>query len=158
MRIRKVRAADLPRLVELYLEAYRGLEEYAEPTPEAAADYLRWLHESCPEGFWVAEVNGQPAGFIAADPDWRGRGREERALEIHEIVVAPDFRGRGIGRALMERALELGRRRGRREAALWVGEGNRTARDWYRKLGFEEVGRFGKWIRMRRPLPPGDDL
>jgi hypothetical protein len=34
-----------------------------------------------------------------------------------------------------------------------VGEGNEKARAWYRRLGFEEVGKgWGIWVRMIKPL------
>ncbi|HHE48163.1 MAG TPA: GNAT family N-acetyltransferase, partial [Candidatus Acetothermia bacterium] len=93
---------------------------------------------------------GRPVGFVASDPSWRDRRGE--VLEIHEVVVDPDFRGRGIAKALMEKAFQLGRARGRKVAKLWVGEGNAQARAWYRRLGFREEGRWGEWIRMCRPL------
>ncbi|HAF71270.1 TPA: N-acetyltransferase [Candidatus Acetothermia bacterium] len=150
VRVRRVRAEELPGLLPLYMRAYQGLERYGESTEEEGIGYLRWLHYNSPEGFLVAEVSGRVVGFLACDPDWRARQR--KVLEIHEVVVAPEFRGRGIGRALMEEAFRLGRARGREVASLWVGEGNVQARAWYRKLGFKEEGRWGEWIRMCRPL------
>ena len=154
--IRKVREGVLEELARLYMRAYRGLERYGEPTLEEGAAYLGWLFSSCPEGFLVAELEGRPVGFLVCCPDWRPGGTGEPVLEIHELVVDPDFRGRGIARALMEEALRLGRARGRRQAFLWVGEGNRPARKWYWRLGFREVGRWGEWIRMRRRLDEGN--
>ncbi len=154
MVIRQGRQEELSELARLYLRAYRGLEEYGEPDLQAAENYLGWLFSTCPEGFLVVEVGKKPAGFLACCPDWRPGGGRERVLEIHELVVDPDFRGQGLARALLERAFELGRARGRKKACLWVGEGNRQARELYRRLGFQEQGRWGKWIRMVRGLPP----
>ncbi len=151
IRIRPVRGEELDELARLYMRAYRGLERYGEPSQEEAEAYLGWLYTGCPEGFLVAELDGKPVGFVAANPSWQSRDRGE-VLEVHELVVAPEFRGRGIARALMEEALRLGRARGRKWACLWVGEGNTVARGWYERLGFREVGRWGDWIRMRRPL------
>lgn len=160
-RIRRVREEELEELARLYMRAYRGLERYGEPSQEEAQAYLGWLFSACPEGFLVAEADGKPVGFIALCPDWRPGGEGEPVLEIHEIAVDPAWRGKGVARRLMEEAFRLGRARGRRWASLWVGEGNARAREWYRKLGFEEVGKWGEWIRMRRPLipdEPGQDL
>ena len=151
IRIRPVRAEELDELALLYMRAYRDLERYGEPSQEEAEAYLGWLYTGCPEGFLVAELTGRPVGFVAADPGWRSRNQGE-VLELHELLVDPKFRGQGIARALMEEALRLGRARGRKWACLWVGEGNTVARRWYERLGFREVGRWGEWIRMRRPL------
>lgn len=149
--IRRVKPDELDELVEVYLRAYRGLEEYAERTPEDAGDYLEWLYGTCPEGFFVAEVDGRKVGFVACNPHWKG-GHGDSTCEIHEIAVLPEWQGMGIGRRLMEKALELGRRHGCPTATLWVGRGNERALSWYRKMGFEPVGSWGRWIRMRRPL------
>ena len=150
VRIRKVREGELEELARLYMRAYQGLERYGEPSEEEAIAYLRWLYANCREGFFVVELFGRPVGFVASNPSWRDRRGE--VLEIHEVVVDPDFRGRGIAKALMEKAFQLGRARGRKVAKLWVGEGNAQARAWYRRLGFREEGRWGEWIRMCRPL------
>lgn len=143
---------DIPALVDLLLAAYQGLEEYGEEGPAEARHYLKWLRRTCKEGFLVAEVEGRPVGFIAACPDWKD-WELGRVLEIHEIVVAPAWQGKGVGRALMEEAYALGRAYGMALAALWVGERNYKARQWYAKLGFREIGRWGDWIRMFRPIP-----
>ena len=149
--IRRVKEEELGELARLYMRAYQGLERYGEPSEEEAAAYLSWLYHSCPEGFLVAELEERPVGFIAADPDWRTRNQGE-VLEVHELVVDPGVRGKGIARTLMAEAFRLGRTQGRRWASLWVGEGNTAARRWYERLGFREAGRWGEWIRMRRPL------
>jgi ribosomal protein S18 acetylase RimI-like enzyme len=152
LRIRKVHKDELGKLIPLYLDAYRGLEEYAEHGSHDTLDYLQWLYATCPEGFFVAELDGEVVGFVACNPRWRGPN-DAPTCEVHEIVVSPRWRGRGIGRRLMERALALGEKRHCPTATLWVGVGNRKAREWYEKLGFEVVGSWGRWLRMRRPLP-----
>jgi ribosomal protein S18 acetylase RimI-like enzyme len=149
--IRNVRKDELEKLVPLYVEAYRGLEEYAERGHDNVVDYLEWLYYTCPEGFFAAEVNGEIVGFLACNPRWRGPN-DHPTCEIHEIVVSPKWQRRGIGRRLMETALALGERRGCPTASLWVGVGNERARKWYEKFGFEVVGSWGRWLRMRKAL------
>ena len=61
--------------------------------------------------------------------------------ELGNIAVAPEARGAGVGRALLEAALERVRLRGVRECFLEVRESNRRAQDLYRRGGFETVGR-----------------
>ena len=63
--------------------------------------------------------------------------------EIHlmSIAVAPERRERGFGEEMLVNVLKTGRARGAARAILEVREGNETARRFYRKHGFCEIGR-----------------
>ncbi|RME84973.1 MAG: GNAT family N-acetyltransferase [Caldilineae bacterium] len=83
---------------------------------------------------------------------------------IANVAVHPDFRGRGIARALMEATLARIGELGGRWAMLQVRANNEIARSLYRHLGFEELVTE---IRLRcyslprlptTPLPPGWSL
>lgn len=152
MTVRAGRLEDIEELAQLLMRAYQGLEEYGEESLDEAKRYLKWLRRTCKEGFLVAEVEGRAAGFIAACPDWKD-WELGTVLEIHEIVVAPEWQGKGIGKSLLEHGYSLGRAHGRKLAALWVGMGNAKARLWYAKLGFREIGRWGEWVRMVCTIP-----
>ena len=58
------------------------------------------------------------------------------------MMVDERYRGRGIGRALIERALAWGRERGVRALHLLVFPHNGAAIALYRAVGFEEIERF----------------
>jgi ribosomal-protein-alanine N-acetyltransferase len=62
--------------------------------------------------------------------------------EIHVLNVgtAPEARRRGVGRALMEEAVAVGRRKGARLSTLEVRRSNLPAIALYRSLGYREVG------------------
>ena len=134
------------KLVEVYSRAYRGLEEYAYRRPSDIKGYLNWLYRTDPEGFLVAEEEGQVLGFVASCRNWWDRDLGPLG-EIHELVVVPERQGEGIGSTLLEWALEF---RGREHDVfgLWVGEGNERAKAFYMGHGFKPVGKMGKWIRM----------
>jgi ribosomal protein S18 acetylase RimI-like enzyme len=55
---------------------------------------------------------------------------------LAELYVAPDRRGAGLGRALMETAIEVARRRGADGMDLGTGEQDVAARALYESLGF----------------------
>jgi ribosomal protein S18 acetylase RimI-like enzyme len=55
---------------------------------------------------------------------------------LEELYVVPDRRGQGLGRALLEAAIELARREGATHMDLGTGEDDVAARALYESLGF----------------------
>ncbi len=84
--------------------------------------------------FGVAVVNARPVGYavlqVSVDEGY-----------LCNIVVHPHFRAIGLGRALLEWALDEGMKRGVTRVLLEVRESNQTARSLYSSAGFREVGR-----------------
>ena len=73
-------------------------------------DYLRQklheaLHDSDVRVSLVAERNGVPVGFIMARVDLGEFGRIESTAVMDTLGVDPDYRGQGIGRALLSQLL-----------------------------------------------------
>jgi RimJ/RimL family protein N-acetyltransferase len=63
------------------------------------------------------------------------------------MMVARDWRGRGVGGALLSAAIEWGRERGLHKLSLGVFVHNAAAIGLYRKFGFAEEGRRIKHYR-----------
>jgi ribosomal protein S18 acetylase RimI-like enzyme len=63
------------------------------------------LHESDVRVSLVAEMDGGPVGFIMARVDFGEFGTFESAAVLDTIGVDPDYRKRGIGRALLSQLL-----------------------------------------------------
>ncbi|UFN47833.1 GNAT family N-acetyltransferase [Roseomonas sp. OT10] len=57
-------------------------------------------------------------------------------LNIHDVIVAPAFRGRGLAGRMLAEAERLARERGCCKLTLEVLEGNAAARAAYARLGF----------------------
>lgn len=57
-------------------------------------------------------------------------------LQLYNVAVHPAWRGRGLGRWMMEMVLERGRRQGAQTVLLEVRKGNQAARRLYESLGF----------------------
>lgn len=75
------------------------------------------------------------AGFVTVSyAPWN------RRLVIEDIEVAPEHRGRGVGRALMGMAVEYARERGAGHIWLEVTNVNAPAIHAYRKMGFAFCG------------------
>ncbi|HXF68594.1 MAG TPA: GNAT family N-acetyltransferase [Thermoflexus sp.] len=138
-------------LVDLYLRAYQPLGDYYYRHRSEVKAYLKWLRHRDPNGSFIAYDGNRPVGFIATDSRWN----HGTVGAIHELVVDPEYQGRGLGRALLLRGMAYLRSQGCRVCELWVGERNTRARAIYQAMGFQENGRWGKWIQMVRSL---DDL
>jgi ribosomal-protein-alanine N-acetyltransferase len=62
-------------------------------------------------------------------------------MDIVNLAVAPDLRGRGLGRLLLSSLLDHAASNGVQSVFLEVREGNQEARRLYRGAGFEETQR-----------------
>ena len=67
--------------------------------------------------------------------------------EILNLAVAPDYRRRGVARALLRAALALLRKRRVDEVFLEVRESNRSAQALYLSSGFRPVGQRAAYYR-----------
>ena len=72
--------------------------------------------------------------------------REESPVTRHVasigMAVAPEWRGKGVGTALMDEAVRWARHFGVEKLALSVYPDNEAARALYRRFGFQEEGRL----------------
>ncbi len=90
----------------------------------------------------IAEEAGEPAGFAKIGALNVPFETEARALELRQLYVLPQCKGRGIAATLMEWALGEMRGRGAGEAFLSVYADNHRARRFYGRYGFEKVGAY----------------
>ena len=90
-----------------------------------------WFDE---RDFLLLESQGEVAGFCWMKMIDTGDGL--RSGEIYIIGLAPETRGRGLGRKLLDRALTHLRERGAGIAAIYVDEANEAAVELYRSNGF----------------------
>jgi len=87
------------------------------------------------EGTFVAEADGEMVGQISVQPS--GHGYAEIGM-----MVAREWRGRGVGSALMTAGIEWARERGDiHKLSLGVFAHNAAGIALYRKFGFVEEGR-----------------
>jgi putative acetyltransferase len=76
---------------------------------------------------WVAEYNGEVIGFMSLITD----------NEVGALFVQPDYHGKGIGWALMDKARKL-----RDYLEVQVFEANTIGRRFYSKYGFEPLSQY----------------
>jgi putative acetyltransferase len=89
----------------------------------------------------LAWVEGDAAGCVAILERVLEHG--ERAAEMKRLWVEPRFRGLGLGRGLVNVAIQWAQSRGCRALVLdTVHEAMPEAGALYRSMGFEETGRY----------------
>jgi ribosomal-protein-alanine N-acetyltransferase len=122
-RVERAAPADAAPLAAL------AAESLSEPWSEAA--FASELRLPAARVWLIRGPAGAPAGYLAAH-------RVLDELQIHSLAVAPAVRRRGLGRALLERALA---EPGLRLAHLEVRCNDASAQAFYAALGFGRVGR-----------------
>ena len=83
----------------------------------------------------VARVNGRVVGMCTGQVVI-STAEGGPALLVEDVVVAPDHRGRGIGRALLTALTDWARGRGVRRLQLLADRGNGPALAFYDRLGW----------------------
>ena len=130
--VRRAALADAETIGRL-LDAFN--REFGEPTPgrDAVADRARTLLAA---GEMAALLGGAgPEGVVVLRfrPALWTEGRD---CYVEELYVEPGRRRHGLGRALMEAAIDLARREGADEMHLGTSEDDVAARGLYESLGF----------------------
>ena len=87
------------------------------------------------ERIWVAEEAETIVGMIGLQP-----GYEEGGVEIEPIVVAPEARGTGVGRALVQHVIEVVKGMELRDLSVHVVGRNAEAIRFYHDVGFDVIG------------------
>lgn len=126
-------AADIVSLLDLYARDPMG---GGEPLPDKAKDRLVAELAAFPTAFTVlAYVDGQAAGLANC---FKGFSTFycRPLVNIHDLAVAPAFRGAGVSYRLLEKVERLAREQGCCKLTLEVLQGNRVARRAYQRFGF----------------------
>jgi 8-oxo-dGTP diphosphatase len=131
--IRKARPDDDESVLEL-LALIPANEDMSEEELSAARVRLR---ESTALDVLVAEADAEVVGFLVLSFVSALTGL--RAW-IDDVAVDPKRRRQGIGRALVEAAMQRASRRGATHLYMDTARGNPHARDFYLACGFEEGG------------------
>lgn len=142
--LRPLTAADLPRVLQIEAESF------AVPWRRDTFDGLMARGDS---DLIAAECGGVLCGYAAI---WTILDQSE----LGDVAVAPEHRGRGVGRRLVQAAMEHARARGAGEIFLEGRESNKGAIRLYEEMGFEVIDRRRRYytrpvedaLVMRAPL------
>jgi GNAT superfamily N-acetyltransferase len=157
--IRPATPEDEPSLLEIQhssaihhatIDPDRWQEQSLDEADRARRHWHRKLPRS--EGL-VAVADGRVVGMIEL---WlkrpRGAGARTRRLKVDlGLAVAPEWRGRGVGSALMLAAEDWARAQGAERMVLDLAANNSGAQRLYERLGYEVEPRvtMSRWLRPR---------
>lgn len=147
MKIRSYQPDDLDELKRITVEGFEGIaiDQSVENLLGILSDHdWRWRKsrhvdedvQANAAGVFVAEQSGNILGYISTRIDYEsGKGR------IPNLAVDKSVRGQGIGRSLIEHALEYFRQEGMSFAMIETMDNNPIGQHLYPSCGFIETCR-----------------
>lgn len=163
-RIRRATAADAPLLADMGARTFTA----AFGALYSAADLAEFLGSERTEARYAA-ILAQPAAraTVAEDAssgmavgyavlmcgeavDGRPEPQPARPAKLAQIYVEPAAQGRGVGAALMQRAIDDARAWGADALQLTVFSGNPDAQRFYHRFGFRKVADIFFYVGAHR--------
>jgi ribosomal protein S18 acetylase RimI-like enzyme len=160
-------ARDLGTIAELIASAFA---DEIDDRGRAALREMRWMARLAPLVWWWAQADPSFQdtfnGFVWEEPAPEGTGLRiianvslnrapgsRRRWIICNVVVEDAYRGQGIGRQLVEAAIEEALQLGAEGVLLQVHQDNAPALQLYTSFGFREVsGETGLWLDSVKPV------
>jgi ribosomal protein S18 acetylase RimI-like enzyme len=145
--IREYQPDDLPIIKAITVAAFDGVSidrdienQFGEINGHdwkwRKARHIDYDAEREPGGIFIADVDGKIAGYITTFSDHEcGIGL------IPNLALDAAYRGQGLGRALIQHALEHFRRQGLSHAKIETLAQNEVGQKLYPSFGFKEVSR-----------------
>jgi ribosomal protein S18 acetylase RimI-like enzyme len=162
MNLRLATSGDTAVLAEIFVAAWR--RGYPGIVPErvlatidlaSASEIIGEPGGQRPVVTALAELTGVAVGYIQYGPD--AEAADDHTGYVAALYVHPDHVGQGVGRRLLNHAIDELSRQGRDQVRLWVFADNKRAAGLYTSAGFLPDGAEltdPRWqtrqIRMRR--------
>lgn len=147
--IRACTSDDLHKLREISIETFTDTFG-DENKPEHLNAYLeraynlpqleQELAHACSQ-FYFAHLDGELAGYLKVNiEDAQSEEMGAEAFEVERIYVRKHFQKAGLGKNLMEKAIELAKKQNKKSIWLGVWEKNKNALAFYERMGFVRAG------------------
>lgn len=134
MIIRKMKASDVTAIAELEKRCFSDPWSADSIASELVNPLSYWL---------VAEMDGQVAGYV-------GSQSVLDAADMMNIAVSPEYRRRGVAKALVNELTAYLSKNNVIALLLEVRVSNEPAITLYEKMGFQQVGRRPNYYRNPR--------
>ncbi len=154
MLIRQALSSDIPAMLQLLARIVPVMRAGGNFQWDNAYPNRQVFEEDIRSGqLWVAVLDAQIAGFAAITTDQEpeyaqvGWDLSEPAIVTHRLAVDLEFRGRGVGKALLVRAEEEAARRGIRVLRIDTNTNNAATNSLFPALGYRFSGEIGLGFR-----------
>jgi len=145
--IRRYQPRDRQRLLEITTEVFapvsisaaierklgvlNGVGWQQRKRADVSADF-----ETNPGGTFVAETGGETVGYVTTDTD-----QETQTGHIRNMAVAARHQGKGVGKALLDAALDYFEAEGMMYSQIETLACNERGQHFYQQAGYQEVAR-----------------
>jgi ribosomal protein S18 acetylase RimI-like enzyme len=140
---RREDAAEAARLWMQSAEEHTSHDRVYETAPGAEKTMRRFLAEVANSGYsflFVAVAGDQTVGFISGElRQGSPTFLPKTWASVDDVFVEPEYRNRGMGRALLQSVRAWAQERGADGISLQVAAANSRGRKFYEKLGFREI-------------------
>ena len=141
--IREVKREEIPECVSLIKKAFLTVADEFGFTEENAPRFtayatteerLMWQLDGEHRPMYVFEDDGVLCGYYSL------LIQENNECELNNVAVLPDYRHKGIGKKLIDRAFSTAKELGCNVMNIGIVEENVRLREWYEKAGAVHVG------------------
>lgn len=149
MAIKKCNLDDLPQLQSISVETFSETFKDSN-SPEHLHAYLETAYNlpkleqeiADPSSqFYFVYLEGDIAGYLKVNTDdAQSEAMGDDALEVERIYIKKQFQKHGLGKLLMNKAMQIAADQKKKRIWLGVWEENVNALEFYKKKGFIQTG------------------
>jgi phosphinothricin acetyltransferase len=147
--------ADLPQILAIYNEVIRNSTAVYQEEDFTPARGAAWFEAKAERGFpLVVTRDASGVTGFGTFGDFRAWPCYRYSVE-HSVHVRADYRGRGIGRALVQDLMTRATDLGKHVMIAGIDADNAVSIGLHRSLGFDTVGhfhqvgfKFGRWLDL----------
>lgn len=133
MKIRRFIPEDIPLVVQMHLDVHcteHGFDASFRSYVEDAMMEFLTKHDPERENLWIVEEDGITRGSIAIVQ------ASEDVAQLRWFILGEELRGKGIGKTLLESAIEYCKEKNYKSIFLWTVDFLDAARHLYEDYGF----------------------
>jgi L-amino acid N-acyltransferase len=153
LKIREAKIDDLQNMLNIINEAIIHTTALYDYEPRSFETQKIWFEKKISDKMpvIVAEYENQTIGY-GTYGIFRPFEGYKFCVE-HSIYIAKEFRGKGIGKKILEELIKLGTDQGFHTMIAGIDAENLASYEFHKKYGFREIGRFhevgykfNKWL------------
>jgi L-amino acid N-acyltransferase YncA len=144
MLIRDAVIEDLPRIVDIYNSTIESRMVTADLQPVTVSDREPWFLNHSPDfrPLWIVQLDGEICAWVSFEKFY-GRPAYNQTAEI-SIYIHPDYRGKGIGKDLVQRAINACPKLKIKTLLAFIFGHNKPSLKLFERFGFTQMALLPK--------------